>query len=531
MMKYRKRKLKKFYFHPITVFIFLTLFVMVLSAICSAFQMQATYDTVNKITGELEPNLVTVENLFNFYGLNFLISSASKNFISFAPLGMLLISMIGVSVAEASGFTEALAKRHLRKVPKSVLTYFIILIAIFSSLINDIGYVILIPLVASIYLTNKRNPILGIVTAFCAVAYGYGVSLFIGSMEVSLIPYTTSAAYLIDGNAHIALTSNLFFIIFTTIALSFAGTFVVEKFIAPKIGKYREGDDISKTLELEYIDLEKQEQQKLEKDRNENRGLRFAMITAIVVTLAFIYMIIPGLPRSGLLLDMSQKTYLNQLFGEASYFQDGFTYLICILFLTMGLAYSFGAHKFKNDKQLIENSSKVFSNLGSVIILIFVVSQFIAVFKKTNIGIVITAWLANLLNHLSFSGIALIIAVILLIAVSNLFLTTPAAKWQIFSPVVVPMLMQSNISAPFAQVIMRAGDSITNGMTPLLAAFVVYIGFLNVYNLHKDKPITIRKAIGFTLPYFWISMAIWIFIIVAWYLIGLPIGPGVYPTI
>ena len=169
--------------------------------------------------------------------------------------------------------------------------------------------------------------------------------------------------------------------------------------------------------------------------------------------------------------------------------------------------------------------------MGSVIILIFVVSQFIAVFKKTNIGIVITAWLANLLNHLSFSGIALIIAVILLIAVSNLFLTTPAAKWQIFSPVVVPMLMQSNISAPFAQVIMRAGDSITNGMTPLLAAFVIYIGFLNVYNLHKDKPITIRKAIGFTLPYFWISMAIWIFIIVAWYLIGLPIGPGVYPTI
>ena len=135
-MKYRKRKLKKFYFHPITVFIFLTFIVMLLSAILSAFQMQATYDVVNKVTGELEPTLVTIENLFNFYGLNFLISSASKNFISFAPLGMLLISMIGVSVAEASGFIEALTKRHLRKIPKSVLTYFIILIAIFSSLIN-----------------------------------------------------------------------------------------------------------------------------------------------------------------------------------------------------------------------------------------------------------------------------------------------------------------------------------------------------------------------------------------------------------
>ena len=530
-MKYRKRKLKKFYFHPITTFIFLTFFVMLLSAIFSGFQMQATYDVVNKATGQLEPTLVTVENLFNFYGINFLISSASKNFISFAPLGMLLISMIGVSVAEASGFIEALSKRHLRRFPKGAVTFVIILLAIFSSLINDIGYVILIPLVASIYLINKRNPMLGIVTAFCGVAFGYGVSLFVGSLEVSLIPYTTKAAYLIDSTTHISLLSNIFFIIFTSIALAFAGTFVIEKFIAPKLGKYRENEDISKTLELEYIDMEKQEQLRLEKDRNENRGLRYAMITAIIVVCAFIYMIIPGLPRSGLLLDMSQNTYLNQLFGDASYFQDGFTYLICLLFLLMGIAYSFGARKWKNDKQLIESSSKVFSNLGSVIMLIFVVSQFIAVFKKTNIGTIVTAWLANLLNYLNFSGISLIILVIILIALSNFLLTTPTAKWAIFSPVVVPMLMQSNISAPFAQILLRAGDSITNGLTPLLAGFVIYIGFLNVYNLDKEKPIGIRKAISYTIPYFWMSTAIWIFIIIAWYLIGLPIGPGVFPVI
>ena len=530
-MKYRKRKLRKFYFHPITIFIFLTFLVMFLSGIFTAFQMQATYDVVNKVTGELEPTLVTVENLFNFYGINFLISSASKNFISFAPLGMLLISMIGISVAEASGFIEALTKRHLRKVPKNVLTFLIILLATFSSLINEIGYVILIPLVASIYLINKRNPILGIITAFCGVAYGYGVSLFIGSMEVSLIPYTTSAAYLIDPNTHISLMSNLFFIIFTSIALSIAGTFVIEKFIAPKLGKYKDEEEITKTLELEYIDREKQEQIKLERDHNEKRGLRYALITAIILICAFIYMLIPGLPRSGLLLDMNQKTYLNQLFGEASYFQDGFTYLICLIFLTMGIAYSVGSRKFKNDRQIIESASKTFSNLGSVIILIFVIAQFISVFKKTNIGTVITAWLANLLNYLNFSGIALIVVVILIIAVANLFVTTPAAKWAIFSPVVVPMLMQSNISAPFAQAIMRAGDSLTNGLTPLLAGFAIYLGFLNIYNLNKDKPIGIRKAISYTVPYFWFTALIWIFIIIEWYLVGLPIGPGVYPTI
>ena len=161
----------------------------------------------------------------------------------------------------------------------------------------------------------------------------------------------------------------------------------------------------------------------------------------------------------------------------------------------------------------------------------FVVSQFIGVFRKSNIGMVVTAWLANLLEHMSLSGIPLIVVTLLLIALSNILLTSTASKWMIFSPVVVPMFMQSNISPQFAQIVMRAGDSMTKGFTPLLASFVIYIGYLNIYNLHKDKPYTIRKSLNMIAPYFLIISATWILLVVGWYIIGLPIGPGVYPTL
>ncbi len=526
-----KLKLKKFYFHPITMFIVLTFFVVILSGILSFFQVQATYNTINMNTNELEPVLITIENLLSFDGLKFIISDSAKNFLSFAPLGTLLISLIGLAVAEGTGFIEMLTRRHISKIPRYIFTFMIIFIAIVSSLINEVGYAILIPLVALIYFINERNPILGIVTAFCGVSFGYGVSIFVGSMEVSLINYTKIAAKLIDENAHIALTSNLIFIIVATIITSIVGTIIIENIIAPKIGKYKRDDDLSVTEKYQVINLEEEEQRQIEKDKYEKRGLRYALVVSLLFLLFFIYALIPNLPWSGMLLDMKETTYLNQLFGDNSYFQDGFTYIVSMLLIVSGIAYGIGSKSIKNDKEIIEKASKKFSNLGSIFILMFVVAQFIAVFRKTNIGMVVTAWLAYLLEKLSFSGIPLIIVTLILIAVSNLLLTSAASKWMIFSPVVVPMFMQSNISPQFAQIVMRVGDSMTKGYTPMLASFVIFIGYLNIYNLKKNKPYTIRGTLKLISPYCLLICVTWILLVVLWYIIGLPIGPGVGPTI
>lgn len=527
----RKLKLKKFYFHPITVFLFLILLTVVASGILSAFETQATYNTINMSTKELEPTLVTVENLLSFDGLKFLISNAARNFLSFGPLGMLLISLIGITVAEGTGFIETLTKRHISKMSKFALTFLVIFISTISSLINEVGYAILIPLAALIYFINKRNPILGIITAYCGVSFGYGVSIFVGSMEVSLMDYTKVAASLIDENAHIALTSNLIFIIVATIILSIVGTIIIEKIIAPKIGKYKREEEFSKTEQYRVINIEEEEQKEIERNKYEKRGLRFALIVTVFILFMFIYALIPNLPYSGMLLDMNENTYLNQLFGENSYFQDGFTYLVSLLFILAGVAYGIGSKSIKNDKEIIENAGKKFNEHGSIFILIFVVAQFIAIFRKSNIGYVVTSWLANLLEHLTLSGLPLIIITLLLIAISNFLLTSPTSKWMIFSPVVVPMFMQANISPQFAQIIMRVGDSMTKGYTPLLASFVIYIGYLNIYNLHKNKPYTIRKSLKMISPYFLLISLTWILLTIGWYIIGLPIGPGVNPTL
>ncbi len=527
----KKLRLKKFYFHPITIFLILSLIVVILSGVLSKLEMQATYNTINRTTKDLETTIVSVENMLSFDGMKFIISNATTNFISFAPLASLLVALIGLCIAEATGFIEVFSKRYIRKISQTQLTFIILFVATVSSLINEIGYAILIPLIAMVYETNGKNPLTGIVTAFCGVAFGYGVSIFVGSMEVSRMDYTKNAASLIDKTMHISLTSNLIFIIVASIILSIVGTIIIEKIISPKLGKYKVPSGISKTEELRIIDLEEEEQHKIEREKKEKRGLRFALIAGIIGIVIFIYMVIPNLPNSGMLLDMKEKTYLNQVFGDNSYFQDGFSYMISLLFLFMGLFYGIGAKTINNDKELFDKAGEYMKKAGSIIILIFVVSQFIAIFKRTNIGTIMVAWLANLIEYLNFSGIPLIILTLILISIGNLFVTTPGAKWLIFSPVVVPMFMQSNISPQFAQIVMRAGDSMTNGITPLLACFVIYLGYLNIYNFDKSTPVTISRSIKIVTPYFAIISLTWILIIIGWYILGLPIGPGVYPTI
>ena len=531
MRNKRKLKLKKFYFHPITVYLFLILITLILSAVLSGLQMQATYNTVSPTTNDLESTLVTVENMLNFDGLKYIFSNAMTNFLSFAPLGMLLLTLFGLSIANSTGFIEVLCKRHLIKIDKKILTFIIIFVATISSLINDVGYVILIPLAALLFIMNNRNPHLGIIAAFAGVSFGYGVSIFVGSMEVNLIPNTTMAARLIDPNVHISLTSNLFIIIAFSIILSIVGTIIIEKIIAPRLKKYKDKEEFTKTEELVVKDIKALEQQKIEKERYEKRGLKAALITAIIVIILFIYSIIPNLPYSGMLLDMEEDTYLGQLFGTNSYFQDGFTYMMALLLALVGIAYGIGAKSIKNDKDIINGCKETFVPMGEVLMLIFVISQFSSIFRQTNIGTVITAWCANAVGNVGFSGLVLVIFAIIMIAIANLFVPTASSKWSIFAPVLVPAFMQSNLSAPFAQFILRVGTSITAGITPLLACFSIYIGYLNIYNKDKDRPITIHQSISYVIPYFAIIAITWILLTIGWYLLGLPLGPNTYPTI
>lgn len=531
MYKKKKLHLKKINFHPATTYLILIILTIIVSAILSAFDFKTTYSTISAIDLSAIQNTVKVENLLNFDGIKYVISNASKNFISFAPLSMFLLMSIGLAIAGASGLLDLISKKIFAKIDNKKITFLIIFIATISTIINDIGYLILIPLAASIYESKKRNPISGIIAAFCGVAFGCGTTIFVGSSEVSLIPYTTTAARLVDVNYHVSLLSNLYIMIASTIVISIVGTIIIEKIVVPKYGKLKDKRDFNVENEIEVIDVEEIEQEKLNRDYNEKKGIKYAIIAAIFIIFVFIYSVIPNLPLSGMLLDMNEDTYLKQIFGSNSYFQDGFTFMMSLVFIIPGIAYGIGSKRFKNNKDIIEAAHNNLQNIGGIIILIFLASQFIAIFKKTNIGTILTGIVANIIDSLGFSGIPLLFISIILIALANIFLTTAQGKWIILAPVIVPPLMQSNISPQFLQFVLRAADSMTKGITPLAAFFVIYVSYLNIYNKDKDNPIGIFKAIKMVMPYCLIIAITWLLLLIGWYIIGLPIGPNVYPTV
>ena len=529
----KKKKNKKLKLHPVTSFIILIVATVLLSAVLSWFNVSASYDSINLKTDELEQTIVTVKNMLSYDGIKSMISNASTNFISFTTVSTLIITLIGIAVAEETGLIQTFMKRKLAKLNPKIITFLLFLLAVFSSIVNEVGYAVLIPLGALLFLFNGRNPLAGIATAFAGVAFGYSVSFFVGATDMSLLPYTISAANLIDESFYVRMTSNLFIMIFSCIVISIVGTIITEKYIVKKIGRYvsKKKDDLDQTKEIEYLDLQYEEQKKIKEEEKEKKGLRYALIAAIIVTIIFVYMIIPGLPLSGALLDQTEKSYAYQLFGASSYLEAGFTYMLALFLIVTGIAYAIGAKSIKNDKELFQKLTKQLSTLGILLVMIFFASQFIAIFKETNIGTIIVVWLSGILKAVPLSGALLIIVAIIVIAISNLFVPSTITKWMIISPILVPAMMQLNMSPQYSQFIFRAAESMTNGVTPLLAYFVVYIGYLNIYNIEEKKVYGIRDGIKLMTPYLIALSVTWIAIILLWYLIGLPLGPGAYPVL
>ncbi len=523
----KKIRLKKHKLHPITTFLILILLIMILSSILAQFNVQVSYSAAVG-NGELEKVVVPVKGMFNATGFKYLVSNVASNFANFVPLSSLLIALIGLSVAHASGLIDTFIKRNVSKLNGNNLTFIIIFLATISSIINEVGYVVLIPLAALMYEANGRNPLLGITAAFCGVAFGYGASFFAGTTEIILVPITEMAARLVDSSFHVSMLSNLFAIIVSTIVLSIVGTIIIEKVIAKRIGRYKNNEDFVKdeTKEIKLESVEEEEQKRLEKEVKEKKGLKYALIATIIFLLSVTYMIIPNAPLSGLLLDGTQNAYIDQLFGDASYFQSGFTFIFSSYFFITGIAYAIGAKSLKNDKELIEKCTEFMKNIGYLILLVFVASQFIAIFKETNIGDVIVGSLTNVLIDLKFTGVPLLLTVFVFTFICGLFVTSQSSKWTIMSPVVVPLLMRANISPQFAQFVYRAGDSLAKGFTPFLAYFIIFLAYLNAYNKDNES-ISVRKAMSFVSPYVLIIGITWLFIILLFYLVGLPIGPNV----
>jgi aminobenzoyl-glutamate transport protein len=511
-----KKKKKKLINNCILFFVLLTLGVMIISTIGSVLELKATYTKAAPgIPYIVDPETVTFQNMFSGSELRYIIGNAISNFIIFAPLGLLLISAMGIGIAYKSGLLATIFASVGKFFSRFWLTFILAILCILSTFISDVSYVIMIPLAAIFFLSNGRNPISGMLVAFVSVASGCGVNFLATNLDYSLTPYTVTAGKIIDESFNMGFYGNIFFSIVGSILLAFLIAYITEKIIIPRIPKYKRDEDVIDEIEI---------------GRREKRGLILASIGAIVLILIYVYMLIPGLPSSGILLDSAEPTYLGKLFGANAFFKDSFIYVISFILAIAGLLYGLGARTIKNGEQFTDTLYDSLNNIGSILVLIFFASEFIAVFKETNIGTIVTVWLTNLVQQLSFSSAPLILLFIIIVAIANVFLTSPITKWAILSPVIIPLFMEANITPEFTQAIYRVSESATNILTPLFAAFVIFIGYLEIYN--KDEhTLSIRNCYKMLWPYAVGIGLLWIFIIISWYIVGLPIGINAYPTV
>ena len=503
-------KKKKFKLHPALIFLILTIAVMIFSSLGSLFNLESSYYVVNEVTGDLTTQAVNIHNLFNRTGLQYLISNMLNNFISFAPLGNLIIGLLGVGVGYKSGFLNSLFKVIGEKIPRKILTFLVILLGIIFSMFYEVGYVILIPLAAILFMNLGRHPSAGICAAFSGITFGYGGNVIVNRLDSMLTSYSNKAASILDSSYNVNIYGNIIFTIVSTILIAYVGMIVTEKFIIPKLGKY-------------YFD-EEEPSQEGEVSKKERKGIVIALLATLVVGLILIYCIIKGLPFSGLFLDLSQNRYVDMLFGEGSYFYKGSVTMFSFLLIFSSLIYGIRVKSIKSNRDLVDGMSYYLKDVASLLVLIFFASQFCMIFRETNIGLFIVASLSELLNAMHLSGLVLVIITFLIVALSTFFVPMASTKWAMLSPVIVPMFMQNSMTPEFAEVVFRAGDSCIKGITPIFSYFVILIGFLHIYDKRKNDVITITDAMSLMIPYTIAFILLYFVIMLAFYIIGIPIG-------
>ena len=504
----KKREIK---LHPAILFFILTIVVMIISSVGGILNLETTYYNVNTVSGELESQVVTINNLFNRTGIQYLVSNMLNNFASFAPLGTLIVGLMGVGVAYKSGFLNSLFKMITKNRPKKLFTFLVVLFGVICSMFYEAGYVIFLPIAAILFMNLGRHPAAGVSAAFAGMTFGYGANIIMNGADNSLLLYTQNATKILDQNYVVSMSGNIIFMFFATLFIAYLGMVITERFVVPKLGKYVPDEEEGINLEEEIT-------------KKEVKGVLVAILLTSIITLMLIYCIIPGLPFSGLLLDLKQSSYIAKLFGDTSYFRQGSVLIFSALLGFAGLMYGIRTRTIKNNKDLITSMSYYLKGFASLLVLIFFAAQFCLIFKETNIGVFVVVSLTELLDGLQLTGITLIVLSFIIVLICTIFVPALSTKWAIMSPVLVPMFMQNSFTPEFAQAVFRAADSASKGVTPLFTYFVILLGFLQIYNTKKRDVITLTEGMGLMFPYALAFSILWLLIILAFYIIGIPLG-------
>ncbi len=472
---------------PVTLFLILAGIVLVASWIFSMLGISAVHPGTGKE--------IKAVNLLSADGIRRIFVEMVTVFTSFPPLGLVLVVMIGIGVAERTGLIAASLKSFVASVPSKLITFTIVTAGMISSVAADAGYVVLIPLGAALFYGMGRHPIAGLAAAFAGVSGGFGANILLTSLDPLLAGFTTPAAQIIDPDYIVRETSNWYLMAASVPIIGIAGTWVTEKILEPRLGKY-EAEDHVEEEHNELTDLEK-------------KGLRWAGISLLISSVIVCFMFIP---EWGLLRGDD---------GSFSPFYISIVPLMLFLFFIPGLVYGMVTKSIKTDKEVAQFTAESMASMGGYIVLAFVAAQFVAYFNWSNLGLIIAVKGADALKAINFEGIPLIIAFILVSSLINIAIGSASAKWAIMAPVFVPMLMLMGYSPEMTQAAYRIGDSYTNILTPLLPYFPIIIVFAQKY----VKDIGIGTIISSMMPYAIIFAVIRIIMMILWMLFEIPLGP------
>ncbi len=476
--------------HPATLFALFALTALVFSAIGYALGWEVVHPGTKEVVKSV--------NLLSKEGIHRVLLEMVDNFTGFAPLGIVLVAMLGIGIAEHSGLINAVIRLLVLNSPKHLLTFVVVFTGILSNVASDIGYVLLIPLAGVIFIAVGRHPIAGMAAAFAGVSGGFSANLVLGTIDPLLAGLSQEAAGILDPGYEVNPTANYYFMVASTFIIAFAGTFITEKIVEPRLGKYK--GELSKD-EASFGRL----------SGKEKKGLIISLIVMAVITIICLIGIIPEdgffcFNYGGMLSSPLIRGVVAMLFITAA---------------AMGITYGFVTGTYKNDSDVAKGMAVSMKTLATYIVIVFFAAQFVAYFKWSNLGIILAVKGADLLMSFDIGLIPLMILFILLSATINMLMGSASAKWAILAPVFIPMFMIMGYSPELSQVVYRIGDSVTNIISPMMSFFVLIIAYFQKY----DAKAGIGTIIATMIPYSIAFMLLWILLLVAWLLLGIPLGP------
>lgn len=447
-------------------------------------------------------------SLLNSDGSYWALTNMVRNFTNFAPLGLILVCMLGIGVAEHVGLFGAILKWLGGVVPSTLLTPMIVFLGIMANIASDAGYLVLPPLAAALYVAFGRSPLAGIAAAFAGIAAGFSANLLVAASDAIMAGLTQPAAQILDPAYTVNPTCNWGFMAASTVLLTLVGWAVTAWIVEPRLNRLPV--ELGGPAPASAAELRSQEL-----SPGERRAVRWALVAEVLALGAVFAMVfIPGAPLHGVVNPDDPKSPAR--------WAGAVVPIIFFTFLTPGLAYGFSIGAIRSQKDIAKAMIHSMASMAAVITLYFFAAQFIEYLNYSNLGRMLAFTGGTALVEADLPGPVLLAAIVLLSLTVNIFIGSMSAKWTMLAPILVPMLMMVQMSPELTQAAYRVGDSVTNIVTPLNPYLIIILVVMQKYS----KSAGMGNLIALMIPYSIVFAIVWTLFLVAWVYLGIPLGPA-----